>query len=155
MTFTITESTATKLHALANHIELHDRFSYGEWVATRADEEGALEEMEEGVLDAASQLSTHCNAVGCVAGWAIDLAATEGHSFRGTDVEEVAAHYLGLGGAEKLRLFYGRAAHDAGVIHRGLHPLSVGMDAVGAAKMLRTIADGHAEGWEVVPDADA
>lgn len=152
MTDTISQETATKLHALANHIELHGRFAYGEWAA-RIDLDGdAIENLDESSLSLATKLSTTCDTVGCVAGWAIDLAVTEGHALDLTNeswnaVPDVAADYLGLDYQADF-IFMGGLAYKSGVITIEQH-WADDVGPVEAAKMLRMLADGQVEGWEV------
>lgn len=153
MTDTISQETATKLHALANHIELHGRFAYGEWAA-RIDLDGdAIENLDESSLSLATKLSTTCDTVGCVAGWAVDLAVTEGCALDLANgswnaVPDAAAAYLGLERYQADFIFMGRLAYKSGVITNEQY-WTDDVGPVEAAKMLRMLADGEVEGWEV------
>lgn len=148
---TITQETAQKLRDLADHIEFHDRFTYGHWVSKHGTRQGALM----GIADSdAARLSENCDTAGCVAGWAVDLAFHRGEldeerlqdpDFR---VGREAAEWLGLGEISECSLFYGRSAYQTRIISPEEEWSE--LTSAQAAKMLRIIANGDGDNWEVV-----
>lgn len=118
------------LRAVANLIELEDRFYYGMWTTGVSPDAKGRE-----LIESTEQLN-ECGTTGCVAGWAAHLALREGFKCDATDIEDFAARYLGLNEVEASRLFF---AHH--IVDVGGNWLET--TAVEIAKFLRQVADGE------------
>ena len=130
---------SSRMLAVADLIEVRDRFDYSCWYGT-VDEECLPD--DPGVV----ALDTKCNLVGCIGGWAVTWAlgagiVTTAH-VKARAVGNVAADVLGLTPDQADALFLGGAMVKLGWYESRDLALSRAT-ATEAAKMLRGIAVGE------------
>lgn len=139
-----------RMNRLADTIERTDRFDYAHWYGTRDDDNEPAE--------GPAVLNLRCDTTGCIGGWAVAQAITDGvcdaNDFiigvEGAQtgvgerlvVELEAARYLGLDGSEADTLFIGHAMAGAGWYTDNTEALQHAT-ALDAAKMLRGVASGE------------